>query len=380
MAKLGTCIVIGMLLSIPAASQSNTDATSDWKNHEQAGVVDVHCNDVAAHDSTALNRAISHSKTGDHIIIHGQCMVNETIVLYGDRTYTGDSRTGTIIKQAPGANLAALFASGSWSFDFSYTGTPIRIAHLTLDGNSSQNMGTNVLVIRSWLTVIDDIVVQNAPQDGIQFTNPSRNGTLLTTTQVNSHLINCFITDSGANGIHVVDPGNSVTDSDILDSWIANSGQSAINMDNAAGWKIRGNHLYGIKQNAIYANRCFNTSIDENIIEDFGGAGGNTWYGIACTLQGDIASVISGNKVNMFNAEPSTGNFVYIGIPQVNYDFGQIAVVGNTILGSGGSRDTGLSYQLGNGKGLKVVSASNNVHSVNNARIVGKGVTLVTGY
>ena len=81
-------------------------------------------------------------------------------------------------------------------------------------------MGTNVLVIRSWLTVIDEIVVQNAPQDGIQFTNPSKNGTLLTTTQVNSHLSNCFITDSGANGIHVVDPGNSVTDSDILDSWI----------------------------------------------------------------------------------------------------------------------------------------------------------------
>ncbi len=372
-------VFFGVFSGIPAAGQSNPNATPD-SNPERTRVVNVHCTNIAAHDTAALNNAIAHSGVGDYIDIHGQCLANETIVLYGNRTYAGDSRTGTIIKQAPGANLAALLASDSWERDSSTTGDPIRIAHLTLDGNSSQNMGTNVLVIRSWLTTIEDIAVQNAPQDGIRFSNPSKSGTLLTNTQVNSHLSNCFVTDSGANGIHVVDPGNSITDSDIVDCWIANSSQSAISMDNAAGWKIRGNHLYGVQQNGIFANRCFSTSIDENIIEDFGDAGGATRYGIACTLQGDVASVISGNKVFMFNTEPATGSFVYIGIPQVNYDVGEVAVTGNVILGSGSSRDTGLSYQLGNGKGLKAVSASNNVQGVAIPRSVGPGVTLVNGW
>jgi len=346
-----------------------------------AAVVNVYCKNTAS-DAATLNGAIAQSKTGDHISIHGQCLVNETVVLYGDRTYAGDSRTGTVIKQACGANLPALLASDSWKVDSSTTGLPVRIAHLTLDGNAPENTGTNVLVIRSWLTVIEDVVVQNAPGDGIQVTNLSRNGTALQNTQVNGRISNCFVTNSGANGVHVVDTGNSVTDWDLLDCWIASSGESAITMDNAAGWKIRGNHLYGVPQNAIYADRCFGTGIEGNYIEDFGDSGGsgNTWYGIACTAQGDVASVINSNKIFMFNTEPSTGSFVYIGVPQVNYDIAEMGVVGNTILGSGSSRDIGLSYQLGPGSGLKVVSASNNVQSVGKARVVGPGVTLVAGY
>ncbi len=347
----------------------------------RAAEVNVDCKNTIS-DAARLNEAISHSRAGDHISIHGQCLVNETIVLYGDRTYAGDSRTGTVIKQDHAANLPALLASDSWKFDSSTTGLPIRIAHLTLDGDASNNIQTNVLVIRSWLTVIEDVVVQNAPGDGIQITNLSKNGTALQNTQVNGRISNCFVTNSGANGIHVVDTGNSVTDWDLLDCWIASSGQSGITMDNAAGWKIRGNHLYGVPQNAIFANRCFGTAIEGNYIEDFGDSGGsgNTWYGIACTAQGDVASVINANKIFMFNTEPSTGNFVYIGIPQVNYDIGQVGVVGNTILGSGSARDIGLSYQLGAGAGLKVVSASNNVQSVAKARVIGPGVTLVPGY
>ncbi len=370
MSKSGNNLIISLILSIAAIAGS-----------AQPAVVNVDCKDTVS-DAARLNDAISDSKPGSYISIHGHCLVNETIVLYGDRTYAGDSRTGTVIKQARGANLAALVASDSWKFDSSTTGLPVRIAHLTLDGDASNNIETNVLVIRSWLTVIEDVVVQNAPGDGIQITNLSKNGTALQNTQVNGRISNCFVTNSGGNGIHVVDTGNSVTDWDLLDCWIASSGQSGITMDNAAGWKIRGNHLYGVPQNAIYANRCFGTAIEGNYIEDFGDSGGsgNTWYGIACTAQGDVASVINANKIFMFNTEPSTGKFVYIGIPQVNYDVGQVGVVGNTILGSGSARDIGLSYQLGAGKGLEIVSASNNVRSVAKARVVGPGVTLVPGY
>lgn len=346
----------------------------------RAAQVNVTCANTSA-DASKLNTAIAASHTGDQIQIHGTCLMNETIVLLGDRTYAGDSRTGTVIRQAGGANLAALVASDSWNDDWTYTGDPVRVAHLTIDGNSSANSGTNALVIRSWLSVIEDLQVENAPGDGIQITNLSKNSVALKSSQVNGHISNVFVTNSGATGIHVVDTGNSVTDWSLLDSWVASSGPSAIYMDNAAGWTVRGNHLYGVQQHAIYANSCWATAIDGNYIEDFGGAGGNaTWYGIACTVGGGATTVISANKVFMFNKEPATGEFVYIAVPQVNYGTGVVNVVDNTVLGAGSSRDTGLSYEVNGGNGLEVLSSNNNVSVVHTERSLGKGVKLVTGY
>jgi hypothetical protein len=341
----------------------------------------------AVTDTATLNQGISASSAGDEIRIHGQCLINDTITLRGDRSYIGDSRTGTIITQASGSNLVAMLASDSWNTAKQDTsGDPVRIAHLTLNGNSQNNSGTSALVIRSWLTVIEDVQIEYAPEDGIQITNLNKNNVALanTHTQVNGRISNVFVTDSGGNGIHVVDSGNSVTDWDLLDSWIANSGQSAIYMDNAAGWKIRGNHLYGVQQHAIFANRCYATAIDGNYIEDFGGSGGNqTWYGIACTVQGGTASVITSNKVFMLQTESGAGTFVYIAVPQVNYGTGEINVVNNTIRGAGTDADTGLLYKLNGGvglKGLNLLSSNNNVQSVKTALTIGPGVTLATQY
>jgi hypothetical protein len=98
-----------------------------------AAVVNVTCVD-ATQDTAALRNAIAQSHSGDAIQVHGVCLVNQTIVLRGNRTYSGDSRTGTIVRQADGSNLPALLASDSWALDSTTTGEPIRIAHLTLDG------------------------------------------------------------------------------------------------------------------------------------------------------------------------------------------------------------------------------------------------------
>ena len=333
-------------------------------------------------DAGNLNGTIQRSHVGEEIRIHGTCLVNETIVLLGDRTYEGDSRTGTIVRQAKDANLPAVLASDSWASNSAYTGAPIHIAHLTIDANSADNSGTSALVIRSWLTTIEDLLIENAPEDGIQITNLGRdNKTVLTTSQVNGRISNCFVTNSGADGIHVVDSGNSVTDWNLLDSWIASSGKSAIDMENAAGWTVRGNHIYGVQQNAIYANRCWATSIASNYIEDFGGAGGNdTYYGISCTLNGGAASVISENRVFMFTKEPSSGKYVFIGVPGVNYKVGQVNVENNTILGSGSAAETGLEFELNGGSGLNLLSSGNNVQSVHTARTIGPGIKQVTEY
>ena len=76
-------------------------------------------------------------------------------------------------------------------------------------------------------------------------------------------------------------------------------------------------------------------------------------------------------------ASAQSGRFVYIGVPQVNSGVGVLNVVNNVIRGAGGARDVGLSYRIGKGKGLLLVSANNNVQTVATGREVGENVTLV---
>jgi hypothetical protein len=347
----------------------------------RAAAVDVTCADAST-DAATLNTAITGSHIGDAIHIHGTCLINATILLDGDRSYLGDSRTGTVIEQASGANLAAMMASGSWGNNSAYTGDPITVAHMTLNGNKANNSGTSGLVVRSWLTTVDDLEVENVPVDGIQVTNLSSNGTSISNAQVNSRFSNLYILGSGADGFHVVDTSNYVTDSDLLDSWIADSGASAVQLDNAAGWKVRGNHIYGVQENAIYASRCYATAIDSNYIEEFGQAGGATYYGIGCTMQEGAGSVISNNKVFMMASETGTSSHIFIGVPQVNANSGtgsgRVNVVGNLIVGQATTNDIGLSYQVGSGSGLQVLSNDNNVQKVQTARVLGTNATLVT--
>jgi hypothetical protein len=345
----------------------------------QAAIVSVTCANVST-DAATLNNAINGSGTGDWIQIHGTCSLTATVVLKGDRTYTGDSRMDTTLGQANGYNLAAVVAADSWSSNSAYTGNPITLAHLTIDGNKANNSNSICLVVRSWASTVEDVHIANCPGDGLRYSNPSANNTALSNNSVNNTFRNLFIENAGGTGFHVVDTGNKLTDCNLESSWIAGSGQSSIYLDNAAGWRISGNHTYGTPQHAIYLNQCFGTTVSDNYIEDFGDAGisGTTYYGIGVTLQGVVTSVtITGNKVNMFPTLPAAGNYVYIGIIQGNYGTPSAVVSGNLIYGQANARETGLSYQKGSVTAVNVLS-SNNVQNVGTARTVGSGVTIVS--
>lgn len=343
-----------------------------------AATLPVFCRGVS--DGGEINRIIGISQPGDTILFHGTCLTNQTIVLLGERNYYGESKNATTIRQAPGANLPALMASDSWVSNSTTTGDPIRIEHLNIDGNSGSNSGTNALVIRSWLSRIEDVIVQNAPEDGIQITSVSENGNVLTNTQVNGVIDAVWVKSSGANGIDVVDPGSWVTDWWLLDSAVQDSAESAIYLQNCAGWVVRGNHVYGVGKDGIHASRCYGSSIEGNYIEQFGSSGGagNTFYGIVATLQGSAASVVSGNKVFMFGGAANSANLRYIDV-QGNYGATQASVIGNTILGHNGGTETGLTYLLGGASSLHVSSTGNSVILVATPENVGAGVTLDAG-
>ncbi|MBP2325896.1 hypothetical protein JOF56_006281 [Kibdelosporangium banguiense] len=328
------------------------------------------CKNTTTDDET-INNAIAASVPGAEIVITGTCLIDKPIRLLGDRTYRGENRTGTVIRQANGANLDAMLASDTYLDNATFTGGPFTIKSLTLIGNSAANpTARDVLVVRSWQTVVEDLVIEEAKRHALRVTSLSANGTKLTNTQVNGRISGNHIAASGGRGIFVEDPdpGNSVTDWQLNDNWIEKSGSDAIALDNSAGWVVRGNHVYEVGGAGIRASRMYGTTIADNYIEDF------TGVGLQVTVQGDTASTISGNKI--FQLLGSTAASTYLAT-SVNYDTANLAIVGNAIRGNGSG--IGLDLQKGPGTALVATSTGNVVTGVTTPRRVGTGVTVSAG-
>ena len=187
---------------------------------------------------------------------------------------------------------------------------------------------------------------------------------LQNTTMVNGSITDNFIEHSGEHGVYVEDTGNSNTDWNLTDNWIGGAEKDGIHMDNAAGWVVERNHTYGVKENAIYADRLFGTSISDNYIEDFGGTKEKgTYYGIYGTVQGDATSVISNNRIHMGSEINNGLTYRYIGIGKVNYGEGVLNVNGNALRGkSSGEADTTGLYFNGGSNTLWVMSSGKISH------------------
>lgn len=236
---------------------------------------------------------------------------------------------------------------------------------------------TNGLVVQAWLSTIEDVHVTNAAANGILIAAQPN----MRSSQVNGRVAGCLVENSGASGIRVLDPGNAVTDWSLLDNWVSTSGGSAIQMDNAAGWQVRGNHVYGVGRHAIFADRCFATTIADNYVEDFGSAMGpgtgsadDTFFGISCRAQATAGSVISGNKVFRFKRpKASQSAYVFLAVAAAQPG-GLINVIGNVVRGHNGTRTVGLQYS-GN---VSVLSSGNLVDGTQEPRSVGPDVNLAT--
>jgi putative cofactor-binding repeat protein len=217
------------------------------------------------------------------------------------------------------------------------------------------------------MSVLEDVQIADSNRHAVRVTNLSANGTPLTNTQVNGRISGNQINDSGGSGLYVEDTGNSVTDWQLKDNYFAVTGANGIEMDNAAGWMITGNHIYGVGGDvALNADRLFGSSISDNYIEDFGATG------VLVRAQGDAASTIANNRIFKFN--DGAGTFLHV---EGRYGTPNVAVTGNTIRGNG--TGIGLDYQKGDADGLVVTSTGNLVSDVSTQRQVGDGVTLDAG-
>jgi hypothetical protein len=329
----------------------------------------INCQNNALVDSRLISLAVRNSAEGDEIVFDGTCLVTETIPLLGNRSYRGRSRTGTVIQQADGANLPAIFASDSYLENRPDTGSGVALRTMTIKANSATNPDAgDAVVLRSWQTFVEDVQISNAARHAIRLTNLSADGTPLTTsTQVNGRIAQNQINRSGGSGVYVEDTGNAVTDWQLEDNYIAGTGGDGIAMDNAAGWMINGNHIYTVGgDHALYAHRLWGSSISDNYIEDFG------TIGVVATVQGGSASTITNNRI--FTKAGRGGTFLQV---LGNYGNAKAAITGNTIRGRG--LGIGLDYQRGDADSLEVTSTGNLVTEVEVERQVGEGVIVSDG-
>lgn len=335
--------------------------------------VTANCTDSTS-DAASLQQAINSSSRGAVVDIKGICLLTRGIVFLSDRTYSGYNTTGTILKQD--GDMSYVLASQAYADNFSSVGNPVTIRNLTIDCSGSGS--TAGIVVLNWQADVQEVDVNDCGGSGIVDTNTNADGGAITNTSVNSRFNNNFINHSGQYGFYVHDSGNSVTDGFLENNLIAYSGLDAIHLDNAAGWDISGNHLYGDTQDGIYAYRLYGTTISNNYIEDFGNKqGSGTWYGIIGTIQGGAGSTIFNNKIFNDHGESAGAKYIYLCIAGTNYGTGYLSVTGNVIVGDQSS-DIGLSFDGGSNK-LIVASSGNLVAHVGTANSDTRSVTETAG-
>jgi len=336
-------------------------------------VVTATCTDRGS-DAASLQRAINSSSPGAVIEIRRVCLLTRGIILLPYRTYTGYNTTGTVLKQD--RNMSYVLASQAYADNSSSTGAPVTIRDLTVECNGSG--GTNGIIVLNWQADVEGVDVYGCGGSGIVDTNTTANGKAIKNTSPNSRFDDNFIRNSGRYGFEIYDSGNSVTDGFLDDNLIARSSLDGIHLENAAGWDISGNHLYGNARNGIHADRLYGTTITNNYIENFGHKqSAGIWCGIAGTVQGGIGSTIFNNKIFNNLGESEGAKYIYLCITGTNYGTGYLSVTGNVVVGDRSS-DVGLTFDGGSNK-LIVVSSGNEVGHVGTVSRATRSVTETAG-
>jgi hypothetical protein len=367
-----TVAVVGALAAVIVSLLQSPSRVSAQTS---TAVTQVTCSDASG-DSTTLSDAIAGMPQGGTLFIAGTCYLTEPLVLTGGLTYEGT--TGNGANDGIGTVLAQHFSGSYLVANDAYanntasdgTGAPLTVQDLAINCDSSSTDG---LVLMAWQVIVDHVDVSGC-ESGIVDTNMDAAGTAIPSgdTSVNSRFDDNFIQDSADYGFYVDDSGNAVTDGFFEDNLVAGSSLNQVELDNAAGWNVSGNHLYldsaSTSEDGIYANRLFGTTINDNYIENFGvDQTSGSWYGILATNQCNIGSTIDDNKVFNDKGESTALSYYYLAVTQNSSDCaGYLTVNGNVIYDeTTGNNATGM-YFKGNGTAcsLTIGSAGNIIEGV----------------
>lgn len=228
-------------------------------------------------DAAAINRAIGATPYGGTVWFPaGTYSVGSTIRLEQGRRYVGGNAFGSIIQQAPGANLSAVVASAGYVKAAKALDDGVTIEDLMIQGASDRNTRGHCLVLMTWRSFVNNVMIAGAPESGIVLSDVNGAGRLPQGSAIENRIENCSVEFCKQYGIWVMDHNFSgkVTDGYLLNNVVeSNLGPYGIRIDRAAGWFIENNHVYDSLQSAYRLNQAWCTYFAFNEVDTFGLAG-----------------------------------------------------------------------------------------------------------
>src|SRR5262249_55734204 len=115
-------------------------------------------------DAPRLQHAIDTSPAGAAIEFQGgTCLLTRGLTLPGNRTYTGGSTTGTVLRQAGRADY--VLASSAYASNAATTGDPLAIRDLTVECDGSGE--TDGIILMNWQADVEHVDVSGCGGSGI---------------------------------------------------------------------------------------------------------------------------------------------------------------------------------------------------------------------
>jgi len=287
--------------------------------------------DGSTDDSAAIQTCINAS-TNNSIIFFppGTCIVGTTIVLLENRTYLGTN--SSTIKMKNGANLVAVLASHEWITNQTFSGAPVKIANLVIDGNRSNNSSGNGIVLMNYGSIIRECIVQECAGEGIMLSSVNQLGTSISNTCVEDRVESCKITNCSGYGIYGHDLSGKLTDAYIESCVVSGTTLDAILSERSTNFFVSRNNCYDCQSNGITLLNCYNTFVIDNTVNGYGQDSGGSGFisGIGCVIIGH--AIVEGNTVT--TSEPASGyHYQHLSITFGGLTYTRCIMTGNIIYG-----------------------------------------------
>ncbi len=277
-------------------------------------------------------------------LIGGQYYIDSAIEFPQGTVIRGAGRSGlglTNVQTTITATAAmdAMLCSAGWLEGSNTTAQEtVTFADFKLYG---AGLATHGIASQNYDSLFANLEIEDVTGDGLRFDSYDQAGAVhITTTGVNNRVTGCTFQDCGRGfATNEASSGAAVfTDGFIENCIVANaSGTGGIAVQRCAGWKITGNHLYGLAKHGIQAGQMYATVIDGNYIETWGTTASSGIYRAvdgASIGQSDDGpgSVISGNRIDMYAAPGNAAtNLEGISVLCDASNSANFAVVGNAV-------------------------------------------------
>jgi hypothetical protein len=223
-------------------------------------------------DTAAVQAALNSLSSGQTLLFPpGLYLVaNLTVPDVPAITLRGSSRGAAILKLLNGSTGGYVMATHNWVADNDFTGQPLSVVDLVLQGPADGlHNGTVGLILMAWSSRVAGCQFLGF-EVGLQVTTSTCAGKLITTTMVNNRYERCEYLQNSGNGFEIKDSSrHKATDYFLLDSFAMYNGGNGFRLDTTAGGLIRGNHMYSNRAADISINIASQSlRIVENYMED----------------------------------------------------------------------------------------------------------------